>query len=821
MQSENIKICPVCGEHNLPASLRCRCGAILSGVDLSEKPAAVSTAAEPATARPAAALPSAEQGILCPYQDCGQPNPPGSRLCLYCNRELLLSAPAPANSSASAASPGSAALPAPATTDGLFEAGAPTLEIGSLLKLPTALQQRFQLVRVLPAAGAEADILLLQRLSDDSQWVLKLYRSGLRMKASVQERLRRVPADHLVQVLESGSQDGHYYEVLEYCRHGSLQALLQQHKPAPERLEQILRELTTALASIHQAGLLHRDLKPANVLVRSLEPLDLVLTDFGSSSVSDATQRLTGTARTLQYSAPESLSGVIDRKADYWALGMILLEALTGRHPFSGLSEAVMLHHLTTREVDLSGVAEPRWLKLLRGLFVRNPLQRWADSEILRWLAHDDSLPEAPAGIGPNQFREPYHVGDDICISREQLGVSLARHWHDGCTDIINGQLLAWFRDVQKDQNAVRLLLAMRHERKLSPDQQLLALILYLSPGLPPVWKGESIELPPLLQAANRALKGDPAAAAWLHEIYAQNVLEVYRDAGDDVCASVVKRWTSEARAFQQSWQSTVDFLRQNASRRLAGASVNIDQLLYGTDQLNAPPMMRVHAQLLAVAYDPKWAERLRRYISQSYAGVMAYAPWLTELGDVGAMSPSMLLVMDALLPEARNIAEKQKQHQELQQQNAKDDYYRLKRQLITANGSLRAASSRFLMFGTALDQLKQQVDELFVLIAEIRASSEVSEAWLELKKQAVKAERVCLRINTLHDEIAERITQNQGWFSRETAAVVFTALVLLPIILRRNVFSVVAIIVALLAIWRILPIYLNIRRIRSLAELL
>jgi serine/threonine protein kinase len=114
-----------------------------------------------------------------------------------------------------------------------------------------------------------------------------------------------------------------------------LRQYLQQEKPDAVQLRAILLELDSAVSSVHQAGLLHRDLKPENILIRTKEPLDLILTDFGIASALDATQKLTGTARTLHYAAPETLSGVISTKADYWALGMILLEALTGRHPFN------------------------------------------------------------------------------------------------------------------------------------------------------------------------------------------------------------------------------------------------------------------------------------------------------------------------------------------------------------------------------------------------------------------------------------------------------------------------------------------------------
>src|SRR4029077_19586068 len=117
-------------------------------------------------------------------------------------------------------------------------------------------------------------------------------------------------------------------------------------------------------------------------------------TDFSVASTLDATQRFTSAARTLPYASPESLSGVIDGKSDYWALGMIVVEAALGRHPFAGLSEAVILHHLTTRSVDVSGVADRNVRKLTRGLLLRDPETRWGAEQVERWLAGDESLAE-------------------------------------------------------------------------------------------------------------------------------------------------------------------------------------------------------------------------------------------------------------------------------------------------------------------------------------------------------------------------------------------------------------------------------------------
>jgi len=109
--------CPSCGREQAPQALRCACGALLAGVDLSsaEEPAAAGApppaplvparacapgavaagnpasgpaAAAPASAGPGPAAAGAAGGILCAHADCGQLNPPGSLRCRYCDRPL-------------------------------------------------------------------------------------------------------------------------------------------------------------------------------------------------------------------------------------------------------------------------------------------------------------------------------------------------------------------------------------------------------------------------------------------------------------------------------------------------------------------------------------------------------------------------------------------------------------------------------------------------------------------------------------------------------------------------------------------------------------
>ena len=102
-----------------------------------------------------------------------------------------------------------------------------------------------------------------------------------------------------------------------------------------ERLRDVLGQLTRAIGALHDRGLVHRDVKPSNILVT--EEGTLRLLDYGLVGESATV------AGTAAYMAPEqTTSGAVGPEADFYAMGVVLFEALTGELPFRGLAASVM-----------------------------------------------------------------------------------------------------------------------------------------------------------------------------------------------------------------------------------------------------------------------------------------------------------------------------------------------------------------------------------------------------------------------------------------------------------------------------------------------
>jgi eukaryotic-like serine/threonine-protein kinase len=195
---------------------------------------------------------------------------------------------------------------------------------------------------------------------------------------------------------------------------------------AVDRLRQALGQLATGLVTLHRAGKLHRDLKPSNVLVTPTGRL--VILDFGIAAdvvhgddpLRTAEDGIWGTA---EYMSPEQARGEASESSDWYAMGCMLYEALTGRLPFTGPALRVLFDKGQQDVPDPSKVtpALPSDLgALCRELMAREPERRPPYREILRRLGV--AAPTARSTLGSTLL-----FGRDAQLAELEQAFELAR----------------------------------------------------------------------------------------------------------------------------------------------------------------------------------------------------------------------------------------------------------------------------------------------------------------------------------------------------------------------------------------------------------
>ena len=227
--------------------------------------------------------------------------------------------------------------------------------------------ERVVAVKCLPATSA-----------DDPVAVARFEREALAAAA--------LPHPNIVTVFDAGRDGVERFIVMECVGGRSLDRILSETGAFEWRLAVAVgRQVASALAAAHQAGIVHRDIKPGNVMLDDAGTVKVL--DFGIVRL-DQGATLTQTATVLgsaQYLAPELAHGAeADARSDIYALGCVLYELLTGGPPFQGdQPAAVLAQHMSAspRPVCELVPAVPVGLsELVARLLAKDPARRPADA---------------------------------------------------------------------------------------------------------------------------------------------------------------------------------------------------------------------------------------------------------------------------------------------------------------------------------------------------------------------------------------------------------------------------------------------------------
>ena len=245
----------------------------------------------------------------------------------------------------------------------------------------TVLMNRYHLDRLI-GRGGMADVYAATDRVLDRPVAVKVMRdltgdSSDEARFTAEARtLAQLTHPSLVTVLDAGTDAGRPFLVLELVDGPSLADLLPPPL-APDRVARIGAEVASALAHTHAAGIVHRDVKPGNILLG--RDGRARLTDFGIARLLGDTSRHTKTGFTIgtaAYLAPEQVRvGEITPAADVYSLGLVMLEAVTGRRVYPGAPTEAALARLHAPPVVPDSIP-PGWRETLTAMTSLEPSDR-------------------------------------------------------------------------------------------------------------------------------------------------------------------------------------------------------------------------------------------------------------------------------------------------------------------------------------------------------------------------------------------------------------------------------------------------------------
>ena len=250
-------------------------------------------------------------------------------------------------------------------------------------ELPKVALEDFDLLKVLGKGGFGKVMLVRKKGTTDiyAMKVLKkeavIRRNQVTHTKTETHILKQIRHPFLTRMHFAFQSEGKLYMVLNYLPGGELfYRLKREGRFSVERVRLYAAEIGLGLGHLHSLDMIYRDLKPENILLDEVG--HICLTDFGLSKESVATVNAAKTfCGTPEYLAPEILQGVGHGKpVDWWSLGTLVFEMLTGLPPFYSRNINHMYEKILKAELRCPSYLPSDVKGLIEGLLIRDPVKR-------------------------------------------------------------------------------------------------------------------------------------------------------------------------------------------------------------------------------------------------------------------------------------------------------------------------------------------------------------------------------------------------------------------------------------------------------------
>ena len=350
----------------------------------------------------------------------------------------------------------------------------------------------YKAVKSISESSGEAQIVLVE--NEGKQYCLKVYYPNYRFKDDILNAVWNVNMDMVVKLYDYGHTTVNGierdYELMEYLEGGTLA----QYKLNEDLLEFriIALQAAASLAAIHNFGIIHKDIKPGNFFFRDQDKTQLVLGDFGISSMMKEEEDMlrTSQARTPAFAAPEMYDDVIDgeveinQKVDFYSLGITLLYLWLGKSPFTK-NERMMMRMKQEGHLPHMDELPERVAMIIKGLTSINPQRRWGYAEVERWFMGEDVAVDTSSAylryktfmVDPERNLAAHDIKElvPLLYENQQLGVRY----------LYSNRLSAWFDECGNNKMAVTLSDIVEHRYPSDQQAGLMAALYAMEPNFP------------------------------------------------------------------------------------------------------------------------------------------------------------------------------------------------------------------------------------------------------------------------------------------------------------------------------------------------
>ena len=273
------------------------------------------------------------------------------------------------------------------------------------------INDRYEIIRSI-GEGGMANVYLAQDTILDRKVAVKILRGDLAEDEKFVRRFQREAISasslndpNIVEVYDVGEDDGKYFIVMEYVQGLTLKQLIKKRGSLTlSEVQDIMLQLTSAVAHAHESYIIHRDIKPQNVII--LEDGRVKIMDFGIAVALNAGEftQTNSVMGTVYYIPPEQANGgAATIKSDIYSLGILMYELVTGHVPFKGDNPVeVAIKHMNE---PIPSICEydPEMPQSIENIILRasakNPKNRYESAEEM----HED----LETALDKDRFNEP------------------------------------------------------------------------------------------------------------------------------------------------------------------------------------------------------------------------------------------------------------------------------------------------------------------------------------------------------------------------------------------------------------------------------